>query len=109
VRGWGLGGLHGFRAPTHRSPPLYPATLHGLQVLAAYYHGLMSVHVRVYVCMHAMHVCACSAGIGDDVVSIASTSPDWGRDDSVMYIGVLGRYATVYNLTVTVRSLVDQH
>jgi hypothetical protein len=51
-------------------------------------------------------VCACgSASIGDDVVSIASNNPDWGPADSVMYIGVLGRTASLYNLTVNVRSL----
>lgn len=46
-----------------------------------------------------------SASIGDDVVSIASNNPDWGPADSVMYIGVLGRTASLYNLTVNVRSL----
>jgi hypothetical protein len=59
--------------------------------------------VRASTCLG---VCACgSASIGDDVVSIASNNPDWGPADSVMYIGVLGRTASLYNLTVNVRSL----
>jgi hypothetical protein len=48
-----------------------------------------------------------SASIGSDVVVLRTDHADWRVGDSTMYVGVLARTATVYELSASITSADD--